>query len=125
MKASVTHIEDPRLPLPSHSRPANYISLADITQALQSRDVSSHPEGINIRLNDSTRLQQSITLEEKLVQYSERFKNAPNGAKDHMLHEINRKLDRLGREEDLHADVHVLKKCVNSAPLAVYQSAVL
>ena len=57
---------------------------------------------MNLQLNDTTRFQQSVNLEQKLTEYTERFKNASDAVQTRMLQDINRELDKLERESNAH-----------------------
>lgn len=58
---------------------------------------------MNLQLNDNARFQQSVDLELKLAEYTERFKNASDAVQSLMIQEINRELDKL--ENNSHAHI--------------------
>ena len=99
------NIADARLTLQFHDRPANNITLDAITHASQSNSAVTYSERLNSELNDATNRSQTISLEEKLAEYTDRFSAAPDAVKAKMLQEINRELDMLAREERYNVSV--------------------
>ena len=94
-------------------RPADNITLDAITQASQLNSVVTYSERLNLELNDATDASQTISLEEKLAEYTQRFRAAPDSVKAKMLQEINRELDMLTREERYNADVQDPPEMIN------------
>jgi hypothetical protein len=98
-------MEDARLTLYFHTSPANNISLNSIMQASQSNDAVFNSNGINNHLIDTIRRQQSLLFDQKLADFGERFRNAPDSVQSRMLSELNRELDLMKREEQYQAEV--------------------
>lgn len=95
-----TNIEDPRLriPIPAVGRPINNISLDDISRASRSNNATTFIERFNVQSNNSVRISQTISLEERMMQYHERFDKATDSVRARMLHEIDNELNMLDKE---------------------------
>jgi len=74
-------------------------------QASQSNDTVFNSDGINNYLIDTTRHQQSLLFDQKLADFGERFRNAPDSIQSRMLSELNRELDMMEREEQHQAEI--------------------
>lgn len=102
----ISNIKDARETLHFYPRqPTNNISISDIVEASVSNLNGVYSEGLNMHLNDATRRQQAVLLEDKLTQFGERFKTAPDSVKSRMLNELDRELNMMEREERNNAEV--------------------
>ena len=81
------------------NRPANNITLGEIAHASQSNNATTFSERHKLQLNDAARNSQTLSFEENFALYTKRFNQASDTVRAHMLHEINRQLDILDKEE--------------------------
>ena len=71
------------------SRSANNITLETIFHSSQLNNAISFSERLNMYLNDEAHLSQTINLEQRLLQFNERFDIASNAIWNWMLGELN------------------------------------
>ncbi len=85
-----------------HSRPplAHDLSLEAISHASQINNASTHSQYLNVALNSVARDSQTLIFEERFGRFSERFGNASDAVRAHMLREFNRGLELLDKEEN-------------------------
>src|SRR2546423_2155046 len=92
----ITNVEDARLTLyRPQQHPVNDMSLRDIMHASQSNNVISFIDRLRDQLNEKERKKQSLDLEGKLAQLTERFSEASDAVKARLLKDIDRELDVL------------------------------
>ena len=84
------------------NRPANNVSLIDITHASQSNDGISYSERLNSHLNNITLDSQRINLEQQLHRLLETFDQAPEHLRSDALHNIELQLVQLDKLIHIH-----------------------
>lgn len=83
----------------------NNISLDDITHASQSGSTMNYAERLNIQLNKNIDVAQNLLLDEKLMEYGRRFREANSAVKGKMLQEVDRFLKILDQEVWNHIEI--------------------
>lgn len=84
------------------SRPANNISLIDITRASQSNDRISYSERLNSHLNNTALNLQRVNLEQQLDRLLETFDQAPEHLRSDALRNIELQLVQLDKLTRIH-----------------------
>jgi len=84
------------------NRPANNISLIDITRASQSNDEISYSEHLNSHLNNTALDSQRINLEQQLHRLLETFDQAPEHLRSYALRNIELQLIQLDKLTHIH-----------------------
>jgi len=94
----ITSIEDAHLTLQFH-RPTDNICIEDITHASQSNNAFTYGEHLNLQLNRAARMFQTISMDEKMMKYTELFRKAPDAVHVTMLQDMEHGIDKLNQEE--------------------------
>jgi len=79
--------------------PANNLHLDDVNRAVQSYNAIDYSERIRLTLSNVVRNTQEISLEEKLLEFRERFTTASEIIRARMLQEMDRGISMLIQEE--------------------------
>ena len=79
--------------------PKNNLRLDDVARAVQSNNAIDYSEHVRSTLNDAARNTQALSLEEKLLEFNNRFNVASDAVRARMLQEIDRGMHMLTREE--------------------------
>ena len=103
----VTNLEDARLYLQhSHSETGqsaidskNNLTLDSVTHAIQSNNAIDYTERLRTSLNDTVRVSQRFSLENKLLEFNSRFNVISDFVRSRMLQEVDRKMNILTQEE--------------------------
>jgi len=79
--------------------PKNNLRLDDVARAVQSNNAIDYSERVRSTLNDAARNTQALSLEEKLLEFNNRFNVASDAIHARMLQEVDRGMYMLTREE--------------------------
>src|SRR5436190_13343345 len=81
------------------THPINDIPLDDISRASLSNNAVTYSERLNSQLNDAARHSQTIAFEDRFLKYTDRFQRAPDDVRANILHELDRELNMLDKEQ--------------------------
>ena len=86
---------------PEHStiHPKSNLHLDDVTRAIQSNNAIDYSERVRSTLNDRMRNTQAFSLEEKFLEFNNRFRTASETVRARMLEEMDRGMHMLNQEE--------------------------
>ena len=79
--------------------PKNNLNIDDVAHAVESNNAIDYSERLRSTLNDAVRNGQTLSLEEKLLEFNSRFNVASDAVRARMLQEVDHGMHMLTREE--------------------------